>query len=75
MVSLLLDRLLERRLQGKWTSARALEDLHSCHLNEYNLDNQRLFSVTTPDKGQTELLKELGFKFLVSDEWIAEQIS
>ncbi len=37
MLSRLLYRLLERRLKGEWTSARALEDLHSCHLNEYKL--------------------------------------
>jgi len=75
MLSLLVDRLLERRLKRKWTSARALEELHSCHLNEYKFDDQSLFSVTTPDKVQLELLKELGFKFLVSDEWVSEQIS
>lgn len=75
MLSLLLDRLLERRLKGEWTSARALEDLHSCHLNEYKLDTQRLYSVTTADAVQSELLKTLGFNFLTSEEWIAENIS
>jgi transposase len=74
MLSLLLERLVKKRLDGDISVQEALETLHSCHLNRYATNTKSLYTITEPDIDQQRILKKLGMSYLASDDYLLERI-
>ena len=80
MLSLLLQRILERSLRSKkvcLSAAAALEILGTCHLNQLRTRGSRnsLYSVTEATTAQQELLKALDLTPLVDDAAVSLTLS
>lgn len=73
MLSLLLERLLKRKLAA--SVREALEILHTCHLNRYVGETQNLYTITETDSDQQRILKKLGMTHLADDDYLLERIT
>ena len=74
MLSLLIERLLEKRLAGVCSARRALEVLHTCHLNKYVVGSESLYTITEPTPQQMQILKQLRMTHLCDDDYLRERI-
>ena len=74
MLSLLIERVLEKRLAGVCSARRALEVLHTCHLNKYVVGSESLYTITEPTPQQMQILKQLRMTHLCDDDYLRERI-
>jgi transposase len=74
MLSLLLEKALQKQLGGNWTPRRALEELRSCHLNKYVINEKSYYTITELDESQKKILKTLELTHLADDEYLLERI-
>ena len=75
MLSLLLERLLEKSLNHEHTAKTVLDQLNTCHLNKYEVSNKSLYTITKVDKDQASILKSLKLTKLGDDAYLNERIS
>jgi len=75
MLSLLLERLLKKRLDSVSSTQEALETLHPCHLNRYEIDKNALYTITDLDTDQQRILKKLGLSHLADDDYLLERFN
>lgn len=75
MLSLLLERLLQKKLAGKFSVAEALETLHPCHLNKYKSDDESLYTITETDSKQNKILSQLNMTYLADDDYLLERMT
>lgn len=75
MLSLLLERLFKKRLGGTSSVRKALDILHTCHLNRFVADEKSLYTITETDTDQRRILKKLGMSYLADDDHLLERIS
>lgn len=59
MLSLMIERLLKKKLAKKWSAREALEILRSCHLNRFVAESKSLYTITEADSDQQRILKKL----------------
>jgi transposase len=74
MLSLLLEKSLQKQLRGSWTSRRALEELRSCHLNKYVVNEESFYTTTEWNESQQKILQALNLTHLADDDYILERI-
>jgi len=80
MLSLLLERILENRLEAEGirkTAARALDELATCHLNLMVPAagvGQCFYSVTEATRGQTDILRVLNLERYVDDTAVSRRL-
>jgi hypothetical protein len=70
----LLEKSLQKHLGGNWTPRRALEELRSCHLNKYVINEKSYYTITELDESQKKILKTLELTHLADDEYLLERI-
>ena len=78
MLSLLLQRTLERRLrdaQLSLTTPACINALKTCHLNEHRADDEPLYDITQVNSAQREILAALGLEHLADDEYLRSRIT
>lgn len=75
MLSLLLERLLKKKLKEKYSTQEALSLLHSCHLNKFKADEEYLYTITMANSEQLQILKLLKMSFLADDDYILERVN
>jgi hypothetical protein len=69
MLALLLERTLQRKLNGTRSAEAALELLAPCHINRFVGDHP-IYSMTQPTEEQRDILRALRMDRLVSDDII-----
>lgn len=74
MLSLFLERALDKKLDGTMSAARAIEILKTCHLNRYIMNESSAYVVTEPDDEQLKILDKLNLRNLVNDDFVREKI-
>ncbi len=74
MLSLLIERLLEKKLAGKFSARQAMEMLHACHLNKYIVGDESLYTITELNTQQQAILKQLHMTHLSNDDYLLERI-
>lgn len=74
MISLLLEKSLQKKLREGWTARRALEELRSCHLNKYVVNEESFYTITELNEPQQRILKALELVHLADDDYILERI-
>ncbi len=74
MISLLLERLFKKRLGEIRSTQEALETLHTCHLNRFDVNKTALYTITELDADQQRILKKLGLSHLADDDYLLERI-
>jgi hypothetical protein len=78
MLALLLERILEHKLDGRCSAQAALEILATCHLNQYHsttAGSVPVYSLTEPDQDQLVLLRKLRLQLLADDGDLAARIT
>lgn len=76
MLALLLERTLDRKLQGHATAEAALEELASCQLNLYaGKSSPPAYTITLPNPTQRAILRKLRLLQLADDQELADRIS
>lgn len=72
MLALLLERTLKHRLVATHTAAAALEELATCHLNQFG---PGCYALTEPTAAQLQLLHALDLKHLIANDEIMDRIT
>jgi hypothetical protein len=75
MLSLLLQRTLDKKLTGQSTAQRALEDLADCNLNMYCGEKDTAYALTETNTRQDSILRSLRLRQLVDDDEVADRLT
>lgn len=75
MISLLLERLLEKKLGRTYSARRAMEILHTCHLNKFESEGESLYAITELNRDQHAILKQTQMTKLSDDDYLLGRIS
>jgi hypothetical protein len=76
MLALLLERTLERKLDGHASAAAALEDLATCQLNLYAAKSSPpAYTITTATPAQQRILRKLRLQHLADDQELGDRIT
>ncbi len=74
MMSLLVEKALQKDLGRNFTARRALEELRACHLNKYTVNEENFYTITELDESQRKILKVLNLPHLADDDYLLERI-
>lgn len=74
MLSLFIERKLKEIIGEEISAKKALELLKTCYLNQFDLDDNSFYSITSLSADQKKLLKKINMTYLGDDDYLTERI-